>query len=194
MQSERPDDARPTEEPLLPRIARGDAGAVRVCLARYGALVWAMARRLAPADAEDAVQDVFLDLWKSAARFDTEVASEPVFVAMIARRRLIDRRRRAGRRPPPTSPAELPPLADPASGPDVCAEASMAAQALDALRPEQREVLLLATCFGQSHEEIAQQTGLPLGTVKSHARRGLLRIRALLLGVEDSEAGEGERS
>ena len=71
--------------------------------------------------------------------------------------------------------------------PDTCAEAQQAARALDKLRPEQRQVLVLSTCHGMSHGEIAAQTGMPLGTVKAHARRGLLSIRAALLGVDQGE-------
>lgn len=175
--------------PLLGRVAAGEAEAVRECLARYGGLVWSIARRFDPAEAEDAVQEVFLDLWKSADRFDPLIASEPAFVTMIARRRLIDRRRSRGRRPALDAAAssELPAMIDPGNRPDVCAEASQAARALATLRPEQRQVLLLATCHGLSHGEIASQTGLPLGTVKAHVRRGLLSIRAALSGVEAQE-------
>jgi RNA polymerase sigma-70 factor (ECF subfamily) len=187
MPMDRPDDDLPAPEPLLARAAAGDASAVRNCLARYGGLVWSMARRYAPADAEDAVQDIFVDLWKSAGRFDPDVASEAVFVAMIARRRLIDRRRRTGRQPNTDPTGELWTIVDPNAGPDRCAEASMAARALNDLRSEQREVLLLAVCVGLSHEEIAKQLGMPLGTVKTHARRGLHRIRAVLLGVDEEE-------
>lgn len=181
----------PGEPPLLARVAAGEAEAVRECLARYGNLVWSLARRFEPAEAEDAVQEIFLDLWKSAGRFDPQIASEPAFVTMIARRRLIDRRRSRGRRPALAVTAdgstELPALVDPGSRPDTCAEASQAARALAALRPEQRQVLVLATCHGLSHGEIASQTGMPLGTVKAHARRGLLSIRAALSGVEPQE-------
>jgi RNA polymerase sigma-70 factor (ECF subfamily) len=72
------------------------------------------------------------------------------------------------------------------TGPDVCAEANQAARALQQLRPEQRQVLVLSS-QGLSHGEISAQLGMPLGTVKAHARRGLLSIRAVLLGV-DQEA------
>jgi RNA polymerase sigma-70 factor (ECF subfamily) len=177
-----------TEPPaLLGRVASGDQAAIRECLARYGGLVWSLARRFEAADAEDAVQEIFLDLWKSAARFDRQIASEAAFVAMIARRRLIDRKRTRGRRPTIDPMQELPAVAADGSGPDTCAEARQAAQALDKLRPEQRQVLLLATCHGLSHNEIAAQTGMPLGTVKAHARRGLMSIRATLLGVHTEE-------
>jgi RNA polymerase sigma-70 factor, ECF subfamily len=173
---------------LLGRVAAGDQMAVRECVARYGGLVWSLARRFeAHGDAEDAVQEIFLDLWKSAARFDRQIASEAAFVAMIARRRLIDRKRTRGRRPTIDPHSELPAVAAEGSGPETCAEANQAARALDKLRPEQRQVLLMATCHGMSHGEIAAQTGMPLGTVKAHARRGLMSIRATLLGVQSEE-------
>ncbi|HLL20547.1 MAG TPA: sigma-70 family RNA polymerase sigma factor [Kofleriaceae bacterium] len=170
---------------LLARVAGGDATAVREVLAEYGGLVWSIARRFESGDAEDAVQEIFLDLWKSAARFDPAIASEPAFIAMIARRRLIDRRRTRRRRPE-TQDLDAS-IADGATGPDVCAEANEAARALDQLRPEQRQVLVLSS-QGLSHGEIAAETGMPLGTVKAHARRGLLSIRAALLGVDQGEA------
>src|SRR3954470_14464574 len=102
--------------PLLGRVAAGDQQAVRECLARYGGLVWSIARRFEAADAEDAVQEIFLDLWKSAARFDRQIASEASFVAMIARRRLIDRKRTRGRRPTIDPNSEVPVVAADTSG------------------------------------------------------------------------------
>ena len=179
----------PAETPsLLARVAAGDQAAVRELIARYGGVVWSLARRADPTDAEDAVQEIFLDLWKCADRYDPAVASEVTFIAMIARRRLIDRRRSRARRPSGEPVEDVPPLTDPGIPPDVSAEAAQAARALEHLRPEQRQVLLLATCEGLSHGEIASQTGMPLGTVKAHARRGLLSIRAWLLGEPKEEA------
>jgi RNA polymerase sigma-70 factor (ECF subfamily) len=171
---------------LLTRVAAGDAAAVREVLATYGGLVWSLARRFDAGDAEDAVQEIFLDLWKSAARFDPAVASEATFIAMIARRRLIDRRRTRRRRPTTENISEVPSIADGASGPDVSAEANQAARALSQLRPEQRQVLILQS-QGLSHAEISAQIGMPLGTVKAHARRGLISIRAALLGVDQGD-------
>jgi RNA polymerase sigma-70 factor, ECF subfamily len=172
---------------LLARVAAGDPHAVRECIAQYGGLVWSIARRFEAADAEDAVQEIFLDLWKSAARFDPAIASEATFIAVIARRRLIDRRRTRRRRPTTEQLPDQPQVADHAIAPDACVEANKAARALDQLRPEQRQVLVLSTCHGLSHGEIAAQTGMPLGTVKAHARRGLLSIRAALLGVQQEQ-------
>ncbi|MBK9517049.1 MAG: sigma-70 family RNA polymerase sigma factor [Anaeromyxobacter sp.] len=183
------------ETPMLVRAALGDDAAVRGCLARFGGLVWALARRLSPspADAEDATQEIFLDLWRHGARYDPARGSEEVFVAMLARRRLIDRRRTVLRRP-----ATLP-LAE-AAGASVqgdaerCAEAGLAVRAMAGLRVEQREVLRLSVTQGLTHEEIAAQTGMPLGTVKAHTRRGLQRIRAALLGeVNEVVSPEDER-
>lgn len=168
---------------LLPRVAAGDGGAVRECIDRYGGLVWALARRFsAPSETEDAVQEVFLDLWRSAARFDPALSSEVAFIAMVARRRLIDRRRRRQRMPQVESLADAPTPAEPGSlgRVEASVEASKAQAALAQLRPEQRTVLVLSACHGLSHEEIAQTVNMPLGTVKAHARRGLLRVREML--------------
>src|SRR6202000_2241380 len=87
---------------MLQRIASGDSAAVRECIDQYGPLVWSIARRLSrtPSDAEDATQEVFLDIWRSAGRFDASQGSDKVFIAMIARRRLIDRLRKSSAEPP----------------------------------------------------------------------------------------------
>ncbi len=171
------------EGPLLVRASHGDDAAVRACVARFGGLVWAMARRLSPSpsDAEDATQEIFLDLWRHGARYDPARGSEEVFVAMLARRRLIDRRRTVLRRPATAPLAEAAEASVPGDA-ERCAEAGLAVRAMAGLRVEQREVLRLAVTQGLTHEEIAGRTGVPLGTVKAHARRGLQRIRAALLG------------
>jgi len=168
--------------PLLPRIANGDSIAIDECIERYGGLVWSLARRLSPsvADAEDAVQEIFVDVWRNAERFREEVAGESTFVAMLARRRLIDRLRKSRRElelqpidemalqyaaPPQTPPAEL------------AEEGSRATACLEKLRSDERKVLELSIYHGLPQARIAEQTGLPLGTVKTHARRGLSQLR-----------------
>ena len=177
---------------ILQRVAAGEAGAINECLSRFHGLVWSLARRLGagPADAEDAVQEIFIDLWKSAERFDPSIASETTFVAMIARRRLIDRGRRRMRRPESAMIEETlsapPTTIDPV---EVKEAAQVAQEAFKALRPEQQRVLQLAIHHGCSHEQIAASTGLPLGTVKTHARRGLIRLRQAL--AESGVAPEG---
>jgi RNA polymerase sigma-70 factor (ECF subfamily) len=172
---------------VLERIAAGDPAAVDECLDQYGGLVWSLVRRQLRQhdDAEDAVQEIFVDLWRSAARFDPAVASEATFVTMIARRRLIDRRRKRSRAGAPDSLTEDPagPVLSERHSVDVAEEARQAREAMQALRPEERLVLELALLEGRTHREIAEAANMPLGTVKTHARRGLLRLRALL-GVE----------
>ena len=168
-------------ESLLGAVAAGDPLAVELLVDRYSPLVWSIVRRQVDhATAEDIVQDVFLQVWKGAERFDPSKGSEATFITTIARRRLIDRRRRRGARPAaeelleniPEEPAEdLLELQD---------EAESARRALASLRPVQRRVLEMNLIEGRSHSEIAAATDLPLGTVKSHARRGLERLRGLL--------------
>jgi RNA polymerase sigma-70 factor (ECF subfamily) len=165
--------------PLLHRVASGDKAAVRDCLAQYGGLVWSLARRMAPSDTEDAVQEIFVDLWQSAARYDANVSSEATFVGMIARRRLIDRARRRQRRPD-TEPLPESSRRGEAPRQELGIEAQQAARAVASLRPEQQQVILLTACHGLSHEEVATATGMPLGTVKAHARRGMIRVREVL--------------
>lgn len=179
---------------LLPRVAQGDAEAVRACLDRYGGLVWSLARRVCrgSADAEDAVQEIFVSVWRNAGRFDPDRGSEVTFVATIARRRLIDRMRRAGRRPAESTIDTGMPT--PAEGTDVEApvamadEVGIAQRAMAELNVEQRRVLQMSIGHGLSHERISEATGIPLGTVKTHIRRGLIRVRDL---IETQTAGRG---
>ncbi len=178
----------PREPTLLQRVARGDEGALRALLEQYTPLVWTIARRQLGAQcAEDVVQEVFLALWKNAALFDPELSSEPTFVTTVARRRVIDQRRRAGRGLRTEPALEEPAAPDEGLGRiDLGDEARAAALALDQLPRRQRDVLRLAIVDGLTHVEIAARTALPLGTVKSHVRRGLERVRAILSRTQDS--------
>jgi len=169
---------------ILQRIAAGDRTAVQDCLDKYGGLVWSIARKMLRSneDAEDAVQEIFIDIWKNAERYDDAQSSETTFVAMIARRRLIDRIRSMNRRISADSiedvTTELFNRSD--ENMQLCVEAKEAAAAMKNLRPEQRQVLYLSIVQGLSHQEIADATGMPLGTVKTHARRGILQAREAL--------------
>lgn len=143
------------------------------------------------------MQEVFVSVWENAYRFDAAIASETTFVAMIARRRLIDRRRKQQRRPDhdsPVSEADVD-LHDPSERDtsETQDEAARALHALNQLRPEQREVLHLSIIHGRKYEQIAETTGMPLGTVKTHARRGLIRLRKLLEEQATDETVEVKR-
>ena len=176
---------------ILQKIATGDKAAVQECLRTYGGLVWSLARRMSPNldDAEDAVQEIFVDVWKNADRFDESKSSETTFIAMIARRRLIDRIRKVNRSPKSDSIEDM--LVEPQNRFDesmqVSVEAKQAAKALETLRPEQRQVLQLSIYHGYSHQEISDALKMPIGTVKTHARRGIIQVREVL-GVKSKEA------
>ncbi|MDJ0748159.1 MAG: sigma-70 family RNA polymerase sigma factor [Woeseiaceae bacterium] len=169
---------------FLQRIAGGDRAAVAACIDTYSGLVWSLARRFLrnEADAEEAVQEIFLELWEKSARFDPSVAAEVTFVSMIARRRLIDRRRKLDSEPFAEALDEIEhSLCDDAQGLlEVNAELARVVDVIRTLKPEQQEVINMASWLGMSHGAIAEQTGIPLGTVKSYVSRGLLRIREAL--------------
>jgi RNA polymerase sigma-70 factor (ECF subfamily) len=179
-------------ESLMTRIARGEDAAVAEVMGQYGSLVWAIARRLTrnPSDAEDAVQEIFTDVWRSAHRFDPAAGSEKVFITTIARRRLIDRMRRLSNRVHTESTDVLDELGfhTPDTAAEVSLEAERAARVVAKLRPEQRKVIELGLLHGLSHSEIAAVTGLPLGTVKTFMRRGLIQVREMM-GVDPLQAG-----
>ena len=128
------------------------------------------------------MQEIFLSLWKNAARFDPSKASEPAFITMIAKRRLIDLYRRKERRPEGSvAETELERMPDFRS--EVIehrAEARLAARAIERLQPKERRAVLLSVYQGMSHSEISTHMDLPLGTVKTYIRRGLMRVREML--------------
>ncbi len=165
---------------FLKEVAAGDSTAVQRCIDAYGGLIWSLARRWTrnQADAEDAVQEIFIDVWKSASSFDEARSSEKTYVAMIARRRLIDRLRREERAPEVRPIQEAPePMDESHRLFDQRTDAALASRALRELQPEQRKVLAMSIHLGMSHGEISEVTQLALGTVKSHIRRGLIAVR-----------------
>lgn len=177
----------------LHRIASGDASAVRGCLDEYGGMVWGLARRYLAAigeDAEDAVQEIFVEVWRCAGRFDAAKGTEAGFIATIAHRRLTDRQRRAAVR----RGGELPddrvlPGMEAVPSVEMKETAGRAVAAMGQLSPEERQVLWCSLYHGLSHERIAGMTSQPVGTVKTRIRRGLARLREILtVGGADSGA------
>ncbi|GAB5402122.1 MAG: sigma-70 family RNA polymerase sigma factor [Aureliella sp.] len=171
-----------TDSTILGRIAQGDKAAVDACLDKYSGLVWSLARRACASlsDAEDAVQDIFVELWQKADRFDPSKASEVTFVATLARRRLIDRYRRDRRAVEAVNiesnnvDVAEPELIDAA---ELADEAAKAARCLSKLPEEQKRVVTMSIHAGHSHSKIAEMLSMPIGTVKSYARRSLLQLR-----------------
>ena len=168
---------------LMDRIARGEEGGVEELYDRFGALVYKVARQLLPtrAEAEDAVQEVFVRLWQTADRYDHRRAKLVTWVMLIARRHLIDRLRRNAVRGTAASYR-----ADGTSDPDVRQperkpledERNCSLLQRIAELPElQRVVIERAYLQGFTLREVSEQLGAPLGTVKSALSRGLARLR-----------------
>ncbi|MCR9295960.1 MAG: sigma-70 family RNA polymerase sigma factor [bacterium] len=165
---------------ILQRIAAGEQTAVAECIDTYGSMVWSIARRYCAshADAEDATQEVFIELWKKASQYQSDKATEATFISMVARRRLIDRlrRKRVESESMSIEEIELPDL-NFSESVEAQDEAAKAMHCIDQLSHEQRSVIVLSIHQGISHQKIADKLSMPLGTVKSYARRALIQLR-----------------
>lgn len=166
---------------ILQRIAMREEAAFEECVHRYGALVWSLAKRFTTthADAEDAVQEIFVEIWQKAHRWEAEKSAETTFITMIARRKLIDRFRKSNRSVEVASigsEAELP-ATDSSIQIEIKDESEKALECMQKLNSVHRDVLRLSIQAGDSHSRIAEQLGLPLGTVKTYARRSLIQLR-----------------
>ncbi|MEM1013228.1 MAG: sigma-70 family RNA polymerase sigma factor [Planctomycetota bacterium] len=176
-------DLAPSPSPVLPRVAAGDPAAVSTCLDRYGPLVWSVAKRAcaSDADAEDVTQETFMSLWRDAARFDPDKGNEAAFVTTVARRRLADQLRRTGK---PCGPIVQDVVAPTESESDD--QAKQAIDAMNELSDDQRRVIDMSVFGGLTYREVAERAGMPLSTVKSHARRGLDALRGVLTRRADA--------
>lgn len=168
---------------LMHRVADGDEGAVAELYDRFGSLVYKVARQLLPsrAEAEDAVQEVFIRLWQTADRYDPRRAKLVTWVMLIARRHLIDRlRRNAVRGTPGTFQPDTPDTQGdqrPEQGPQEDERNVSLMQRVAELPELQRVVIERAYLQGYTLREVSEQLEAPLGTVKSALSRGLARLR-----------------
>ncbi len=181
--------------PLLPLVAAGEVWAVEQFVERYGGLIWSIARRTTRSshDAEDLVQEIFVDLWKSSASYQPDRGSEVAFVSVIARRRVVDRIRRRSSAIQVISLGERPVdelFHQGADSLEVADEVSKVRQCLEQLSANTQEVLMLILQDGLSHQEVATSKSMPLGSVKSYARRGLLFLRDCVNRPRNSIAQE----
>ncbi len=161
---------------------------MRDVYARCGGRCFAIALRLLPnhADAEEVLQETFLEVWRRAREFNPERGGLEAWVTTIVRTRAIDRLRAQGTaaRLVQGAARQEPQVSAAPAAPDEAASQREArvrvVAALAQLPPEQREVVALAYFEGLSQREIAERTGDPLGTVKTRARLALEKLGALL--------------
>jgi len=178
------------DQEMIARIGRRDQGAFSALYDRLSGPLYSLAMKMLgdPAEAQDALQEVFLQIWSRAGTYDPEQSSVFSWTVLLTRSRVIDRLRARGRRsrvvvastedaPTAADASTVESAADTAEKND---EAARVRYVLNNLPSEQREAIELAFFEHLSHHEIAARLGQPLGTVKARIRRGLLKLRQRL--------------
>ena len=166
---------------ILARIAAGEDGSFELLIEKYGNLVWSIGKKFLyrQSDVEDAVQEVFIAIWKSADKFDSSKAKEITFVSMIARRRFIDHLRKISKH------KNLESIDQDNSTHQLYKESmlnestdlQLIKNAIKSLDIDDQELLNLSIYQGYSHSEISKLLNLPLGTVKTKIRRNLIKLQ-----------------
>ena len=179
-----------SDEALLALVSRSDDAALAELYDRYGGVAYGLALRILRDSslAEDAVQEGFLAVWRSAGSFLAARAKPSTWVLTLVHRRAVDLVRREQRRRSPTVASDSP--HDPATADeaaDLRSRRRIVQDALHQLPVEQREALELAYYGGFTQSELAERLGVPLGTIKSRMFSGLRRLRDLLAdaGLEE---------
>jgi RNA polymerase sigma-70 factor, ECF subfamily len=170
---------------LIERIISRDRQALSALYDRYARLIYSVAYRSLGSveESEEIVMDVFAKIWTTADRYNADKARVDTWIFMMTRSRILDRLRSKQRRSKLTEAIVVEDL--PTSTNDNSVDLEIADRrtqilsALATLPPEQRQVLELAYYGGWSHREIAEQTGMALGTVKTRIRLGLEKLRSI---------------
>ena len=171
---------------LIGRVAGGDHGAFGALYDQLAPLVYGVSKRVLhdPSYAEEVTQEVFLEIWRQAPRFDGSRGSVRAWAATIARRRAVDRvRSEQARRDRQHADAVGQPLRRrrrPTRSPSIATCGRGRRAALGQLSAAQREVLELAYFGGFTHVEIADRLGIALGTAKTRVRDGLIKLRQVM--------------
>lgn len=167
---------------LLQRIAARDVQALSDFYDQTVGPLFSVAVRILgdPTEAEEVIQDVFVQIWEKAAVFDTALGSAIHWALTITRRRSIDRLRARQRRARLLEELQSTGLESPPEGRSErldTQDALMVRRALASLPPDQKQALLMAFFEGKTHLEIAESLGEPLGTIKARIRRAMLKLR-----------------
>lgn len=183
-----PDD-RAIELDLLARVAKRERAAFEQLYDRYSNILYATAMKFLKedADAQDVVQDVFIQIWDKAKLYDPAKGKPLTWALTLTRNRSIDRIRAIQRRTRLRDDFEKETVADESagvrealSGVDASEKSQILRDAVGRLSPEQRKVIELAFFGGLTQSEVADRLGEPLGTVKARARRGLMKLKEIL--------------
>jgi len=161
-------------------FALGAEHVLKAAYDNYGSFVYSLCRRsVDDAAAADITQEVFIAAWRNRHRYDTQRGGLGSWLAGITRNKIIDHFRAAGRedRRVDKAKSELRPSEPTQQDIDAIAQRMLLADAMDDLPTRSRDVISLAFFDDLTHVEIAERTGIPLGTVKSDIRRGLERLR-----------------
>jgi len=176
-----------SDEALVALVARGEESALAELYDRVGRIAYGLALRVLRDDrlAEDAVQEGFLTVWRTAAAFRAERAKASTWILTLVHRRAVDLVRREERRRTEPLPDEVATASEPVVEPtDEAAwlrfERERVQNALRQLPDVQREAIELAYYGGFTQSELAERLGVPLGTIKSRMFAGLARLRELL--------------
>ena len=182
-------DDRTVELDLLARITKRERAAFEQLYTRYSNILYATAMKFLKedADAQDVVQDVFIQIWDKAKLYDPAKGKPLTWALTLTRNRSIDRIRAIQRRSRLRDDFEKETVADESagirealSGVDASEKSQILRDAVGKLSSEQRKVIDLAFFGGLTQSEIAERLGEPLGTIKARARRGLMKLKEIL--------------